>query len=172
MNQSFIPLAKPEFGPIEKALVNKALDTGWISSIGSFVEEFADQFAQTVNTTYALPVCNGTAALHLALIALGIGPGDEVIVPALSFVASANAVKYVGAKVVFVDVEPGTFNIDLAKAEKAVTKRTCALKTVDLYGHPVDFTAAKKLTQKYKLHFISDSAESLGSLYHGKPFGG
>ena len=171
MNQSFIPLAKPEFGPIEKALVNKALDTGWISSIGSFVEEFADQFAQTVNTTYALPVCNGTAALHLALIALGIGKGDEVIVPALSFVASANTVTYVGAKPVFVDIDPKTLNLDLNQVEAAITKKTKALMTVDLYGHPVDFDAFSKLAKKHKLHFISDSAESLGSRYKGKPVG-
>lgn len=171
MTQSFIPLAKPQFGKIEKELVNKALDTGWISSIGSFVEEFAGQFAQTVDTAYALPVCNGTAALHLALIALGIRPGDEVIVPALSFVASANAVTYVGAKPVFVDIEPKAFNMDLSLVEAAITDKTRAIMTVDLYGHPVDFDAVVKLAKKNKLHFISDSAESLGSLYNGKPAG-
>ena len=124
MNQAFIPLAKPIFGPIEKKLVKKAMDTGWVSSIGSFVEEFADQFSKAVDTVYALPVANGTVALHLALIALGIGPGDEVIVPALTFVASANTVTYVGAKPVFVDIEPKTLNMDLSMVEAAITAKT------------------------------------------------
>ncbi len=171
MIDSFIPLAKPVFGATEKELVNKALDTGWISSIGSFVEEFADQFTQSVNTAYALPVANGTVALHLALIALGIGPGDEVIIPALTFVASANTVTYVGAKPVFVDIEPNTFNLDINKVEAAITKKTKAIMTVDLYGHPVDFDAFAKLAKKNKLQLISDSAESLGSLYKGQPTG-
>lgn len=166
-----IPLAKPVFGSVEKNLVNKALDTGWISSIGSLVEEFAGQFALAVDSIYALPVCNGTAALHLALIALGIGPGDEVIVPALSFVASANAAIYVGAKPVFVDIESKTLNMDLSLVEAAITKKTKAIMTVDLYGHPVDFDLAAEIAKKHKLHFISDSAESLGSLYKGKPIG-
>jgi len=94
-----------------------------------------------------------------------------VIVPALSFVASANAVTYVGAKPVFVDIEPDTFNLDLTLVEAAITKKTKAIMTVDLYGHPINFTAAAALAKKHKLHFISDSAESLGSLYKGKPVG-
>src|SRR3990167_11447766 len=108
-----IPLAKPSFGPIEKKLVNESLDSGWISSIGPLVEQFGREFGKTVNARYALPICNGTAALHLALIALGIKAGDEVIVPALTFAASANSITYVGAKPVFVDIEPATFNLDL-----------------------------------------------------------
>ena len=169
---SFIPLAKPSFGPIEKKLVNESLDSGWISSIGPLVEQFGREFGKTVNARYALPICNGTAALHLALIALGIKAGDEVIVPALTFAASANSITYVGAKPVFVDIEPATFNLDLDQVAKKITKRTKAIMSVDLYGHPVDFVKVKALTNKYKLHFISDSAESLGSLYRGKPFGG
>lgn len=168
---SFIPLAKPIFGTIEKRLVNRCLDTGWISSIGSYVEEFAFKTAQFVGTKYALSVGNGTAALHLVLIALGIGPGDEVIVPALTFVASANAVIYTGAKPIFVDIEPDTFNLDINKITAKITSKTKAIMTVDLYGHPVNFDAVKKICQKHKLLFISDSAESLGSLYQGKPTG-
>ena len=120
---------------------------------------------------YALPVSNGTAALHLALIALDIKKGDEVIVPALTFVASVNAITYVGAKPVFVDIEPETFNLDISKLEALITKKTKAIITVDLYGHPVDFDAIKKICNKYNLKLISDSAESLGSLYKGKPTG-
>jgi len=167
-----IPLAKPSFGPIEKKLVNESLDSGWISSIGPLVEQFGREFGKTVNARYALPICNGTAALHLALIALGIKAGDEVIVPALTFAASANSITYVGAKPVFVDIEPATFNLDLDQVAKKITKRTKAIMSVDLYGHPVDFAKVKALSRKYKLHFISDSAESLGSLYKNKPFGG
>lgn len=167
-----IPLAKPDFGPVEKKLVNDSLSSGWISSIGPLVEQFGREFSQTVNSRYALPVCNGTAALHLALIALGIGPGDEVIVPALTFIASANSITYVGAKPVFVDIEPSTFNFDLSLIAKKITSKTKAIMSVDLYGHPVDFLKVKALAKKFNLHFISDSAESLGSLYLGKPFGG
>src|SRR3989344_4283231 len=169
---SFIPLAKPSFGLVEKRLINQALATGWISSLGSFVEEFGQEFARAVGAKYALPVCNGTAALHLALISLGIKPGDEVIVPALTFVASANSVTYVGAKPVFVDIDPVTFNLDLRLVEKKITPKTKAIMSVDLYGQPVDFAAVKRLCRKYRLKFISDSAESLGSLYKNKPFGG
>ena len=172
MKSTFIPLAKPEFGVVEKKLVNQCLDTGWISSIGSFVEKFADQFSHLVNTKYALPASNGTTALHLALIALNIKKGDQVILPALSFVASANAITYVGAQPVFVDIEPDSFNIDIKKIEAKITKRTKAIMTVDLYGHPVDFDAVNKIAKKHHLKVISDSAESLGSTYKNKPVGG
>jgi len=110
---SFIPLAKPVFGPTEKKLDIECLDTGWISSIGSFVEEFGQATAKFVGVKYALPVASGTAALHLALLALGIKPGDEVIVPALTFVASVNAITYVGAKPIFIDIESKTYNLDI-----------------------------------------------------------
>lgn len=168
----FIPLAKPNFGAVEKRLVNQSLNTGWISSIGPLVEQFGREFAQVVHSRYALPVCNGTAALHLALIALGIGKDDEVIVPALTFTASANSITYVGAKPVFVDIEPTTFNLNLDEVEKRITAKTKAIMSVDLYGHPVDFMKVKVLAKKHRLHFISDSAESLGSFYRGKAFGG
>jgi perosamine synthetase len=171
MKQELIPLAKPIFGAVEKKLVNQALDTGWISSIGSFVNQFAQEFSRAVKVKYALPVSNGTAALHLALIALGIGPGDEVIVPALTFVASANAVRYTGAQPVFIDIEPETFNLDIDQLEKKITKKTKAIMSVDLYGHPVDFNRVKAIARRHRLKFISDSAESLGSLYKGKPVG-
>src|SRR3989344_2118941 len=167
-----IPLAKPFFGSVEKKLVNQCLESGWISSIGSLVEQFGREFSLAVAAKYSLPVCNGTAALHLALIALGIGSGDEVLVPALTFAASANSITYVGAKPVFVDIDPNTFNLNLKSAEFKITAKTRAIMSVDLYGHPVDFLKVKALAKKFKLHFISDSAESLGSLYKNRPFGG
>lgn len=167
----FIPLAQPQFGVVEKKLVNQCLDTGWISSIGSFVEEFGQATAKFAGVKYALPVANGTAALHLSLIALGIKPGDEVIVPALTFVASANAVTYIGAKPVFVDIEPKTYNLDISQLAAKITKKTKAIMTVDLYGHPIDFDKVIKICRQYNLKFISDSAESFGSLYKGRPTG-
>ncbi|MDZ7586319.1 MAG: aminotransferase class I/II-fold pyridoxal phosphate-dependent enzyme, partial [Patescibacteria group bacterium] len=118
-----IPLAKPEFGPVEKKLVNQCLNTGWISSIGGFVEEFGQATAKFVGVKHALPVATGTAALHLALLALGIKPRDEVIVPALTFVASANAITYLSAKPVFVDIEPQTYNLDIDQIEGNITKK-------------------------------------------------
>ena len=171
MTNNFIPLAKPEFGKIEKKLINDCIDTGWISSIGKYVERFGQNLAKYVQVKYALPVSNGTTALHLSLIALNIGPGDEVIVPALTFVASVNVIKYVGAKPVFIDIEPETFNLDIDQLEDKITKKTKAIISVDLYGHPVDFDRLKKICQKHGLKLISDSAESLGSLYKGKPTG-
>jgi len=171
MTHQFIPLANPHFGSVEKKLVKQAMDTGWISSIGNFVDQFAQEFSQAVKVKYALPVSNGTVALHLALIALNIGPGDEVIVPALTFVASANVITYTGAKPVFVDVEPNTWNLDLQQLESKITSKTKAIMTVDLYGHPVDFDSINKLCKKHNLEFISDSAESLGSIYKKKPAG-
>jgi len=171
MTHQFIPLANPQFGAVEKKLVNQCLNNGWISSIGSFVEQFAQEFARSIKVKYALPVSNGTTALHLALIALGIGPGDEVLVPALTFVASANSITYTGAKPIFVDIEPDTWNIDIDQIEKKISQKTKAIMTVDLYGHPVDFDKVKKICKTNQLKFISDSAESLGSLYRGKPVG-
>ncbi|MFC1626980.1 DegT/DnrJ/EryC1/StrS family aminotransferase [Patescibacteria group bacterium] len=169
--KQFIPLANPQFGPTEKKLVKDCMDTSWISSIGKYVEEFAQKLGKFINAKYVLPVSNGTAALHLALIALDIKAGDEVIVPALSFVASANTVTYVGAKPVFVDIEPDTFNLDISQLESKITPKTKAIMTVDLYGHPVDFNTINKIAKKHNLKVISDSAESLGSLYKGKPTG-
>lgn len=171
MTDHFIPLAKPEFSSVEKKLVNDCLDTAWISSIGKYVSTFGQNLAKLVDTKYALPVSNGTTALHLALIALDIKEGDEVIVPALTFVASVNVIKYVGAKPIFVDIEPDTFNLNIEKLEPLITKKTKAIMTVDLYGHPVDFDRVKKICKKHNLKLISDSAESLGSLYKGKPTG-
>lgn len=169
---SFIPLVNPQFGAVEKKLVNRCLDSGWISSIGIYVEKFAALVTQTVKVKYALATDHGTSALHLALLALGIGSGDEVIVPALTFVATANAIAYTGAKPVFVDIDPDTFNLDLTKAEAAITSKTKAILSVDLYGNPVDYDAARSICRRHQLFFVSDSAESMGAIYKGQPIGG
>lgn len=128
--------------------------------------------AKTVSVKYALPTDHGTSALHLALLALGISPGDEVIVPALTFVATANAVAYTGAKPVFVDIDPQTFNLDLRLAAAAIGSKTKAILSVDLYGNPVDYDAVRTLCKKHHLFFVSDSAESLGARYKNRPVGG
>jgi len=166
-----IPLAKPHFSSLEKKLVRQCLKEGWISSIGDKVKEFGEKFAKVCQVKYALPCANGTAALHLALLALGIGKGDEVIVPALTFVATANVVTYVGAKPIFIECEESTWNLDLNKLESNITQKTKAVIPVHLYGHPVDMDRLKKIAKKYKLFVIEDAAESLGSLYKGKPTG-
>lgn len=169
---SFIPLVKPRFSSVEKKLVNDCLNSGWISSIGVYVEKFAALVAQTAKVKYALATDHGTSALHLALLALGIGSGDEVIVPALTFVATANAVAYTGAKPIFVDIDKDTFNLDLTKTEAAITTKTKAILSVDLYGNPVDYDSIRTICGRHQLFFVSDSAESLGAMYKGKPVGG
>lgn len=169
---SFIPLVKPRFSSVEKKLVNDCLNSGWISSIGVYVEKFAALVAQTAKVKYALVTDHGTSALHLALLALGIGSGDEVIVPALTFVATANAVAYTGAKPIFVDIDKDTFNLDLTKTEAAITTKTKAILSVDLYGNPVEYDSIRTICRRHQLFFVSDSAESLGAMYKGKPVGG
>jgi perosamine synthetase len=127
-----IPIAEPEFGANELKYVTECLESGWISSIGPFVERFEQSIARFCGARHAIATANGTVALHLALAALGIGKGDEVIVPAMTFIATANAVHYTGASIVLVDVDPETWNIDPVAVERAVTRRTKAIIPVHL----------------------------------------
>ena len=140
---NFIPVSEPNLSGCEREYVLDCLDSGWISSKGQHVELFESEFAKAVDATYAVATCNGTCALHLALLAVGIGPRDEVIVPTLTYIASANAVAYTGAKPVFVDSEPGTWNLDPVRVERAITRRTRAIMAVHLYGHPCDLDALR-----------------------------
>ncbi|HEX8294371.1 MAG TPA: DegT/DnrJ/EryC1/StrS aminotransferase family protein, partial [Pyrinomonadaceae bacterium] len=133
-----IPVAAPVFAGREKEYVADCMETGWVSSGGKYVELFEAAFAEFCGVRHAVACCNGTAALHVALAALGVGPGDEVIVPTLTFVATANAVTYCGARPVFVDSEPETWNIDPARVEERITPRTRGIVAVHLYGHPAD----------------------------------
>lgn len=166
-----ISVASPLLDGNELAYVTDCIKTNWISSQGKYVRKFEDIFTEYHAGRTSLAVSNGTVALHLALIALGIGKGDEVIVPDLTFAASVNAIIYTGATPVLVDVEPDTWNIDLKKAELLITEKTRAIIPVHLFGHPCDMEAIENIAKKHKLFVIEDCAEALGSLYRGKPVG-
>ena len=158
-----IPVYQPELGAREKAFVLECLDTGWISSKGRFVGEFEQAFAKFLRAGDAVSACNGTVALHLALLALGLGPGDEVIVPTLTYVASVNAIAYTGATPVFVDSSPAGWNLDLAEVRRRITPRTRVIMAVHLYGLPCDLDALAALCTEHHLHLVEDCAESFGA---------
>ena len=160
---SFIPIASPMIGEREIAYVTDAVCSSWVSSIGPYIGRFEQEFACYLNVSHAITVNNGTIGLYLALHALGIGAEDEVLVPDLTFVATAHAVLQAGAIPVFVDVEPDTWCIDPVATERAITSRTRAIIPVHLYGHPADMQAITKLAQKYGLLIIEDAAEAHGA---------
>ncbi len=166
-----ISIACPILNGNEKKYIDECVDTGWISANGRFIAEFEKQFAAFCGTKYALACSNGTVTLHLALQALGIGPGDEVIMPTLTYIATANAVTYCGAKPVFADSDPDTWNVDPADIERKITGRTKAIIPVHLYGLPCDMDAVMKLAKKYGLYVIEDAAEAHGAQWKGKTVG-
>ena len=170
-DRNFIPVAAPTLGGNERAYVLECLDSTWISSSGRFLDAFEADFARFCGVSHAVAVNNGTTALHLALTALGIGPGDEVIVPNLTYIASANAVTYCGAKPVFVDCEPLTLNLDPDCIEARITPRTRAIMPVHLYGHPADMDRIIRLAARHDLHVVEDAAEAHGATYRGRPVG-
>ena len=147
------------------------LDSTWISSTGKYVELFESAFAEFCESRHAVSCCNGTVALHLALVALGLEPGDEVIVPTFTFVATANVVKYCGAEPVFVDVDPDTWTIDAASLEEKITNKTKGIIVVHLYGQPVDLNPILDLANKHSLFVIEDAAEAHGAIYRGRKVG-
>lgn len=167
-----IPVYQPTLNGLEKSYVNECLDTSWISSKGKFVPLFEQKFAQYTGVKYATSVCNGTVALHLALVALGIGSGDEVIVPTLTYIASANAVAYTGATPVFVDSLPDTWQMDPEDVRKKITPQTRAIMAVHLYGHPCEMDALVEIAREHDLFLIEDCAEAFGTFYKGKHVGG
>ena len=160
---SFIPVAAPVIGEREIAYVTDAIHSGWVSSMGPYIGRFEGEFARYVGVSHAITVSNGTVGLYLALHSLGIGPGDEVLVPDLTFVATAHAVLQVGATPVFVDVEPDTWCIDPLAAERAITPRTRAIIPVHLYGHPADMNAILNLAHQHDLLVVEDAAEAHGA---------
>jgi perosamine synthetase len=166
-----IPVNEPLIPPNAKKYVNDCLKTGWISSAGTYISKFEESFAKFSETKYATTVTNGTAALHLALASLGIGPGDEVIIPDLTIISCALAVYYTGATPVVVDVEPTTGTIDPTKLENAITKRTKVIMPVHLYGHPADMDPIRKIANAHTIKILEDSAEAHGALYKGKSVG-
>ena len=167
----FIPVYEPWIGRAELARVTRCVKSGWISSIGVEIREFEGRFAALCKRRFGVACSNGTTALHLALAALGIGDGDEVIVPALTFVATANAVRYAGATPVFADADPATWNVDPAEVERRLTRRTRAIIAVHLYGQPANLDALGKIARRRRLRLIEDAAEAHGARYHDRPVG-
>jgi perosamine synthetase len=162
-DQKMLPVAAPIIGEREVAYVTDAVRSGWVSSIGPYIDRFEEAFARFVGVQHAIAVSNGTVALHLALHALGLGPGDEVIVPDLTFAATAHTVLQTGAVPVFADVEPDTWCIDPRAVERAISPRTRAIIPVHLYGHPADMKALSELARTHDLHVIEDAAEAHGA---------
>ena len=167
-----IHVAVPSLSGNEKKYVNECLDSTWISSAGEFISRFETSFAEFCGVQHAVAINNGTTAIHLALVALGIKEGDEVIIPTLTYIATANAVRYCNAVPVLVDSEPGTMNIDPKAIEAKITARTRAIIVVHLYGHPVDMGPVKQLADKHGLKIIEDAAEAHGAEYNGTRVGG
>lgn len=167
----WIPVAAPALVGNERTYVLDCLDSTWISSSGKYIEHFEQGFADFCRVPYAASCCNGTVALHLALLALGVGPGDEVIVPTLTFVATANAVVYCGARPVFVDVESETWNLDPARIEERLSPRTKGIVAVHLYGHPADMDPIRAIARRHGLFVLEDAAEAHGAEYKGQRVG-
>ncbi len=166
-----IQVMSPQLDGNELNYVTECLRTGWISSQGAFVKKFEAQFGERCAMPHALAVSNGTVAIHLALEALGVGEGDEVIVPDLTFAASINTILHARATPVIADVHPDTWTLDPAEVERLITPRTKAIMPVHLYGHPCHMDELMAIAKKHKLFVVEDCAEALGALYKGKPVG-
>src|SRR3989338_1482677 len=165
-----IQLSKPDITQKEIKAVSDVLKTSTLS-LGKKYIEFQNTMADFTGVKYAVATNSGTSGLHLIMKALGIGAGDEVITTPFSFIASANCILYEGEKPVFVDIDKNTLNIDVSKIENKITKKTKAILAVDVFSHPADWDALKKIAKKHKLFLIEDSAEALGSIYKGKKCG-
>lgn len=166
-----IPMSQPSMTELERKYLLDAFDSGWISSLGDYVLRAENQLESITSTKHAAVVSNGTTALHLALLALDIGPGDEVIIPSSTYVATLNAVLYVGALPVIVDVDPLTWCISPDAVRAALTPRTRAVIAVDLYGHPADYSALREVCGPAAVALVADAAESIGARLHGSPVG-
>lgn len=169
-----IPVYQPYFCGREKEYVNQCLDSTWISSKGEFISRFEKAFAEYIQMPFATTVANGTVAIHLALEALGVGNGDEVIVPTFTYVASINTILQTGAKPVYVDSLESTLQVDPADIRRKITPRTKAIMAVHLYGLPCDMDSLKAICNEYQLLMIEDCAEAFGTYYknqHAGTFG-
>ncbi|MFA7677029.1 MAG: LegC family aminotransferase [Candidatus Omnitrophota bacterium] len=185
--QGFIPLSVPEISGNEWKYIKECLDTNWVSSAGQFVESFQEKVARFAERKYSVACVNGTSALHIALLLAGVKANEEIIIPAVTFVATANAVRYAGAWPAFIDLDPSVWQMDTEKLLDFLTKeckyrngklinkntkRTIkAIMPVDMLGHPSDMDTILKIARKFSLKVIEDAAEGLGSLYKDKPVG-
>lgn len=183
----FVPLCVPEVGGNEWQYIKECLDTGWVSSVGSFVDRFERDCAARAGTRYAVATVNGTSALHIALLIAGVRPDDEVIIPTLTFIATANAVRYAGAWPLFMDAEPAHWQMDVPKLQEFLAeecdlrgdelrnrttgRRISAIIPVHILGHPTDMDALLALARQFKLPVIEDATESIGAAYRGRKIG-
>lgn len=165
-----IAMSAPDITEDDVKAVAEVVRSGRLA-LGPKTEEFERLIANYTGTEHAVAVSSGTAALHLIVKALGIGPGDEVLVPSFTFVASVNAILYEGAKPVFVDIEPDTYNLDPTDLEKKITHKTKAIMAVDVFGHPADWDEILRIARKHRLKVIDDACEALGARYRGKNLG-
>jgi perosamine synthetase len=166
-----IPVYQPSLRGNEKKYVNECLDSTWISSKGKFVEQFEAAFAAYTGAKHATSVSNGTVAVHLCCLALGLGAGDEVIVPTFTYIASVNPIKYVGATPVFVDSLRESWQMDPEDVRRKITSKTKAIMAVHLYGCPCDMTAIMQIAKEHRLYVIEDCAEATGSKINGQHVG-
>ncbi len=166
-----IPIYKPYLNGREKEYVNQCLDSTWISSKGEFIARFENQFAKYIGAEHVTTVCNGTVALHLAMEALGLQAGDEVIVPTLTYIASVNTIAQTGAVPVFADSLETTWNIDPEDVRRKITHKTRAVLVVHLYGLPCDMEEICAICREHNLYLIEDCAEAFGALYKGQHVG-
>jgi len=161
--KNFIPISKPSITQLEIDYVTDAVKSTWVSSLGPYIDKFEREFAEFCGTKHAIAVSNGTVALHLVLHSYGIGPNDEVIMPNLSFIATANSVLYTGAKPIFSDIDPSNLCMDPSDIEHRITAKTKAIMPVHLYGHPADMNKINTIAKKHNLLVIEDAAEAHGA---------
>lgn len=166
-----IPVYRPYLDLSELKNVEDCFASSWISSKGGYIDKFEKAFSDFVGGKYGISLTNGTVALHAGLIALGIGPGDEVIVPTFTYVASVNSIKYTGAIPVFVDSDRDTWQINAFELEKKITSKTKAILVVHLYGHPCEMNLICEIALKHNLYLIEDCAEAIGTYYKGRHVG-
>ena len=174
---SRIYLSPPEVGAEERRMLLEAFDSNWIAPVGPDIDAFEQELAERAGVDHAVALSSGTAALHLGLLLVGVGPGDEVLVPSFTFVATAAAATYVGAKPVFVDCSASNWTIDPALVAEELAARArrgqlpAAVVTVDLYGQTADYDALTALCKEYEIPLIEDAAEAVGATYRGRPAG-
>ncbi len=170
--RGIIPVCEPTLGGNELKYVQQAVETNWISSAGGFIRDFEARFAEECGAKYGIACANGTVALHLALATLGLKPGDEVILPTFTMIATINAVTYCGATPVLVDNEPAFWQMNVEDVARKITPRTKAIIPVHIYGHPVDMDALNELACDHGITVIEDAAEAHGAEYKGRRTGG
>lgn len=172
LSSQIIPVCEPTLGGNETKYVTDCLESNWISSAGKYISMFEEQFAAECRCDYGIACANGTVALHLGLAALGIGPGDEVILPTFTMIATINAVAYTGATPVLIDSEPQTWNMDVGQLAAKITPRTKVIMPVHTYGHPVDMDPLMEIADKHGIFVLEDAAEAHGAEYNGRRAGG